>query len=128
MLDGKEWPTVEHYFQAAKFADHPAYVEKIRSAATPADAKRLGQTRHLQIVANWNRNRCAVMAAALAAKFANPELRTLLLSTGDAKLVEANKHDSYWGIGDGHGANHLGRLLMKLRTELKSGQMPVLIK
>ena len=54
----------------------------------------------------------------LRAKFADEQLRALLLSTGDARLVENNKHDSYWGIGDGHGANHLGRLLMKLRAEL----------
>lgn len=96
-LDGHEWQTVEHYFQAAKFVDHPAYYAKIRDADSPAEAKRLGQYRKLPIVPDWDRTRCAVMERALMAKFSqNDDLRQLLLGTGDARLIEANKHDEYW--------------------------------
>lgn len=119
-MDGYEWPTVEHYFQAAKFVNHPSYYERIHDAATPLKAKDLGQNRRLTIVADWDRNRCTVMARALNAKFEDPTLRELLLSTGNAKLIEANTHDEYWGIGSGKGANHLGRLLMKLRDQLQT--------
>ena len=44
----------------------------------------------------------------------------MLLDTGDRKLVEHMNWDSYWGDGgDGSGQNKLGKLLMKLREELR---------
>jgi hypothetical protein len=47
-------------------------------------------------------------------------LQTLLLNTGNAVLVYANKKDSFFGIGPaGHGENYLGRILMVLRTNLR---------
>jgi hypothetical protein len=57
------------------------------------------------------------MRGALAAKFAqHAELRDILLSTGNCRLVEHTANDSYWGDGgDGSGANRLGHLLMELR-------------
>lgn len=62
------------------------------------------------------------MREALIAKFEQHEtLRTLLLSTGDAKLVEHTENDSYWGDGgDGSGRNMLGQLLMEVRQKLSS--------
>lgn len=96
--------------------DHPAYYEKIRTAATPLEAKRLGGNRKLSIPPDWDRIRYGVMERGVRAKFdAHPDLKALLLGTGEARLVEANVHDEYWGIGSGKGANRLGRLLMKLR-------------
>lgn len=81
-----------------------------------------GQYRKLPIVADWDRARCVVMECALMAKFSqNDDLRQLLLGTGDARLIEANKHDEYWGIGSGRGANRLGRLMMKVRAALRGG-------
>ena len=43
-LDGVYWPTVEHYFQAQKFAG-AAHADAIRRAATPKQAKTLGRRR-----------------------------------------------------------------------------------
>ena len=34
-LDGKRWPTSEHYFQAQKFPKNPSYQEIIRNRAAP---------------------------------------------------------------------------------------------
>jgi len=61
------------------------------------------------------------MRDVLRAKFTQHEdLRALLLSTGDAKLVEHTANDSYWADGgDGSGRNMLGQLLMQLREELR---------
>lgn len=54
----------------------------------------------------------------------NPELKALLLATGDAQLEEGNAWgDVYWGIspvGSGQGENHLGRILMKVRDSFQS--------
>lgn len=121
-IGGATWPTTEHYFQAQKFKDS-AVQSKIRRANTPMIAARLGRDRSLPLRRDWDSVKVEVMRTALRAKFTqHPELRTLLLSTGTAKLVEHTSNDAYWGDGgDGSGKNMLGRLLMKLRAELRSG-------
>ncbi len=119
-LDGKTWPSVEHYFQAMKFPSEETYQEQIRNASTPAKAKALGSSKEHSIRANWDLEREGVMAKALDAKFTqNEALKQLLLKTGDKKLEENNPSDSYWGIGRGKGKNRLGVLLMNLRAKLK---------
>ena len=38
-LEGKKWPTTEHYFQAQKFApNNPQLIKHIRNMPTPRDA------------------------------------------------------------------------------------------
>jgi predicted NAD-dependent protein-ADP-ribosyltransferase YbiA (DUF1768 family) len=66
------------------------------------------------------------MEAALRKKFAIPELREKLLATGDAWLEEGNHwHDNFWGVchcidcQDEMGWNHLGKLLMKIRADIR---------
>jgi N-glycosidase YbiA len=120
-LDGKEYPTVEHYFQAMKFPANPAFQDQIVAAKTPAAAKKLGSTKVIPIRTDWDTIRNEVMAKALRAKFTqNEPLKALLLSTGSKKLEEASPTDSYWGTGkNGKGQNQLGMLLMELRSELQ---------
>jgi ribA/ribD-fused uncharacterized protein len=43
-LDGKQWPTSEHYFQAQKFED-AAHQEAIRRTKSPMIAARMGRDR-----------------------------------------------------------------------------------
>jgi ribA/ribD-fused uncharacterized protein len=120
VLDGARWPTSEHYFQAQKFAD-AAVRERIRKATGPMEAARLGRDRKLKLRADWESAKVGVMHKALVAKFTqHADLRELLLSTGEAKLVEHTDNDSYWGDGgDGRGRNMLGQLLMRVRGELR---------
>ncbi len=114
------WPTVEHYFQAAKF-DDPAYRERIRTSRSPKDARILGQSRALPIRADWDSKRLEVMLEALRLKFRQRELRALLLSTGESELIESSPVDFFWGSGqDGSGQKMLGRLLMQVREELRA--------
>jgi ribA/ribD-fused uncharacterized protein len=117
----KLWPSVEHYFQAAKFPNDPVYREKIRTAATPEKAKLLGGNRAKKIDPQWDSKREDVMRKALYAKFSQNEvLRNLLLSTGNRDLIEDSPTDSYWGRGNnGTGSNRLGVLLMELRSTLR---------
>lgn len=118
-LMGKVWPTSEHYFQAQKFAG-TEHEETVRHAKTPSIAAKLGRSRSLPLQADWEAVKEDVMRAALKAKFEqHPKLRSLLLSTGDAELIEHTRNDSYWADGgDGAGKNRLGILLMELRAEL----------
>ena len=121
-LDGKRWPTTEHYFQAQKFTATPEYQEEIRLAKTPEKAKSLGASREKPIRADWDQVREDVMKKALKAKFTqNADLKALLLSTGNRPLVEANPTDSYWGYGrTKKGKNRMGILLQQLRDELRA--------
>jgi N-glycosidase YbiA len=119
-IDGERWPTSEHYFQAQKFEDK-AYRAKIRRANSPILAARLGRDRKQKLRRDWESVKVGVMRAAVLAKFTqHEELRALLLSTGDAKLVEHTENDDYWGDGgDGSGRNMLGRILMEVRASLR---------
>ncbi|KAB0877808.1 NADAR family protein [Cronobacter muytjensii] len=47
----------------------------------------------------------------------NIDARRLLLSTGNAELIEHTKNDRYWADGgDGTGKNMLGKILMETRA------------
>jgi ribA/ribD-fused uncharacterized protein len=120
-LNGKRWPTSEHYFQAQKFAGE-AGEEEIRKAAKPAQAASMGRDRKRPLRRDWESVKEQVMMDALRAKFTqHEELKATLLGTGDAVLVEHTANDSYWADGgDGSGKNRLGHLLMKLREELRA--------
>lgn len=122
-LDGKLWPTSEHYFQAQKFLD-PGHQEQIRKANSPMIAARMGRNRKKKLRRDWESVKVEVMRKAVPAKFTqHAELRTILISTGDAKIVEHAERDSYWGDGgDGSGQNVLGRILMEVRWELLASQ------
>jgi len=119
-LDGRTWPTTEHYFQAQKSVD-PAVQSAIRKARTPHEATRLGRDRELHLRPGWDSMRIAVMEKAVAAKFGQHEdIANILLETTNAKLVEHTHRDRFWADGgDGSGKNHLGRILMQVRDELR---------
>jgi N-glycosidase YbiA len=120
-LDGKQWPTSEHYFQAQKFRDEELQ-EQVRQASSPGIAARLGRDRTKPMRRDWEAVKDDVMRRAVRAKFTQHEsLRRKLLATADAVLVEHTDRDSYWGDGgDGSGKNMLGRLLMELREALRA--------
>lgn len=121
-MDGKTWPSVEHYFQAQKFPSDPAYQEEIRKAKSGLKAKSLGQSQEHPIRPDWNTYRLEAMEKAVRAKFTqNEALKKLLLSTGNRELQEASPTDPFWGVGkSGKGENHLGKILMKLRNSLSA--------
>ena len=120
-LQGKRWPTSEHYFQAQKF-QNSAHQKEIVKAKTPMIAARLGRDRKKRLRRDWESVKDNVMREAVTAKFAqHDELREILLATGQAKLVEHTTNDGYWGDGaDGSGKNMLGRILMEVRERLRA--------
>lgn len=124
-IDGRRWPTTEHYFQAQKFAGTERE-EQVRAAASPMTAARMGRSRAHPLRSDWESVKDAVMHSAVLTKFKqHADLRHLLLSTGDAEIVEHTKNDSYWGDGgDGSGRNMLGRILMAVREELRGRGLP----
>jgi N-glycosidase YbiA len=118
-LKGKRWPTSEHYFQAQKFAG-TEHEEAVRMCKKPSEAANMGRSRKLPLRRDWESVKDQVMLDAVRAKFTqHADLKELLLSTGDAKLVEHTENDAYWGDGgDGSGKNRLGQILVRVRDEL----------
>ena len=123
-LDDRYWPTVEHYFQAQKFAE-TEHEERIRISRSPKEAKNLGQTRKLPLRFDWEDVKVHVMRAALIAKFTtHSSLRESLNATGDEELVENAPTDYFWGCGKlGGGQSMLGKLLMETRQALRDGDL-----
>ena len=122
VVDGVNWPTVEHYFQAQKFPGEECaeHRERIRTAGSPQHAKKLGQSRAYPLRADWESAKEEIMLHALRCKFAQPKMRKILLRTKSRQLVEDSPFDSYWGRGrNGKGKNRLGVLLMQVRDELR---------
>lgn len=120
VLKGRTWPTTEHYFQAQKFSD-TQHEEDIRLLKSPMIAARAGRDRKKPLRPDWESVKDTVMAEAVRAKFTqHPRLLELLLSAGDAHLIEHTRNDSYWGDGgDGSGRNGLEQILMSLRAALR---------
>lgn len=120
---GIEYPSAEHAFNAGKTVDLELR-RWIAAAPNPGEAKRRG--RSVELRPEWDRRiRYEVMSEVLQAKFSQPYLRRLLLSTGEAELVEGNTwHDMHWGRcvcprHHGFGANWLGLMLEKIRADLR---------
>jgi ribA/ribD-fused uncharacterized protein len=119
-LDGKHWPTSEHYFQAQKFAGTP-HEDTVRLAPRPMDAANLGRDRSLPMRLDWDQVKDDVMRRAVRAKFdAHADIREILLATGDEELIEETTQDTYWGCGTNRtGKNMLGKILMETREALR---------
>jgi len=115
VIDGREYPTSEHYFQAAK-AGTVEEREKIREAPNPNMAKFLGK--QVVLSPNWETTKYELMKRALRAKFSLPDLKNTLLGTGARVIHEESPKDYEWGNGKGKGRDLLGKALMDVREEL----------
>ena len=116
-FEGRLWRSVEHAYQAAKSGDDEVR-DQVWRMFKPGDAKRFGRTIFLRH--DWEEVKLGVMLRLLETKFSVDPLRTSLLQTGDEELVEGNDWgDTFWGICRGQGQNHLGKMLMQVRSELR---------
>ena len=119
--EGISYPTVEHAFQAQKTFDETER-KKIAQCKKPGRAKGLG--RKVKLRQDWESVKVGIMTEIIRIKFeSDEELKTLLLETGTAKLIEGNTwNDRFWGVCGGKGKNWLGRILMQIREEFQSAE------
>ena len=119
-LDDKQWPTVEHYFQAMKL-ETEADRERIRCAPTAKAARKLGRSRFKRVRKDWRDVRRIVMTRAIYTKCrTDGEVARTLLDTGESTLIENNNYDYFWGCGrDRRGENAYGKVLMDVRNKLQ---------
>lgn len=123
-FEDQVFPTAEHAYQAGKAAK-PAVRDWILSAPSPALVAMAAHGLYTwDIVPTWSKIKFDRMRGVLRAKFSqHPDLLDLLLSTGNARLVEVGTTDNavnrLWGEVNGKGKNMLGVLLMEVRDELR---------
>lgn len=112
----------EAAFQAQKVFDQK--LQQKFATLPPNEAKRLG--RKVTLRKDWDDVRIQVMTEIVRAKFAqHPNLCEKLIATGDTELIEGNTwNDTFWGVCNGIGENHLGQILMKVRDEIIATSKP----
>lgn len=119
-LDGAEWPSVEHYYQAMKY-EEADYREQIRTAPHPADATKLGKSKKHGRRKDWDKVKETYMTRGTYIKCrTHPEVAKALLDTDDLPIIETSQYDYYWGCGrDLRGNNVYGKILMNVRKQLR---------
>ena len=135
-LDGVEYKSAEHAFQAIKartFGDE-THFGKILKAKSAQSAKSFGKKVSGFKDDVWTpEKKEGIMKQIVRAKFTqNLELRKKLVDSGDKILANADARDKFWGVGTSattaiakdpskwKGENRLGKMLMELRTELRA--------
>lgn len=116
--NGLTFQSNEAAFQAQKTLNEGQRRKFTRMAPNKAKAK----GRNVILRSDWEQIKNKIMYEICYAKFTqNPELKEKLLATGDEELVEGNTwHDTYWGVCNRRGKNKLGKILMRVREELRN--------
>lgn len=121
VLENQEWKTSEIYFQAQKFkgTEHEVIIRNMKSSLSAA---KYGRRKDLPLREDWDSVKDDVMRAAVYAKFSqNPNIKQILLGTGNQEIIESTTDDYYWGCGtEKTGKNMLGIILMETRELLRT--------
>lgn len=114
--EGMPYLSVEHAYQAAKTNDYNERKTVDWLNLTAGEAKKAGQT--LTLRKDWDEVKLDIMDRLVRRKFKEPLYRNALMETGTEELIEGNTWgDTFWGVCNGVGENHLGKILMKIRAE-----------
>lgn len=126
VFDGTAYPSVEHAYVASKTLDSKKRKE-ILELTLPGEVKKLG--RKIKLRPSWDTLRLHYMRDFVTQKFqGDTQLAnllmdtyptTLLMDTYPTTLIEGNHWghwgDTFWGVYNGEGQNHLGKILMDVR-------------
>lgn len=126
-FEGITYKSSEAAYQAAKTLDTEQ--RKEIALLSPGGSKAAG--RNLTLRPDWEEVKVKIMYVIVTEKFKNPDLRKMLMDTGDAYLVEGNTWgDCIWGVDltKGVGDNMLGQILMKVRNEILEEEFKKLMR
>ena len=133
-IDGKSYPTTEHFIQEQKaiLFNQPLLASQIASADSPSQCKTMSKNISGYNHQQWCNHFPTLIEKALKNKVAqNPIVLQSLLNTGAKRLGEAT-FDKPWGTGLGlrdvntlnvtlwNGSNVMGNTLEKIRDEFKT--------
>ncbi len=119
-LDGIEYPSVEHAYMSAK-STNPEW-KRICSNSDNSPGYIKKSSRVVTLVSNWEEIKLDVMQECIRQKFSQEPFRTQLLATGNMHLQEGNRwNDKFWGVclKTNQGLNHLGKIIMQVREDLR---------
>lgn len=125
-LDGTYIRTSEALYQACRFPHLPDIQNMIVQERSPMTAKMRSKPFRKHSRPDWELVRVPVMKWCLRMKLISnwDTFSELLLQTGDDPIVEDSRKDDFWGAKPDSdsliGCNVLGRLLMELRSILRS--------
>jgi len=118
-FEGDYYPSTENAYQAAKCANREDRQKFFN--IRPSEAKALGKPGVLPKRKDWHEVNLQIMYELNKQKFEANFLKSLLLSTGDEILQEGNTWgDTFWGVCNGKGENNFGKILMRIRSELRN--------
>lgn len=121
--EGKVYPSVEHAYISAK-SDDDGWKQLCASSKYRAgDLKQV--SKDIELREDWEDVKVFIMYDLLKLKFTQQPFKNKLLDTGDIELIEGNWWgDEFWGINvnTDTGQNILGKLLMKIRREIRNGK------
>lgn len=115
MIDDKiyKFTCAEAAFQAFKCPQRASEFENIDGYT----AKKLGK--RVQLRSDWEQIKNQIMLNVVCTKFMqNPDMFRRLRNTKSIIVEENTWGDTYWGVCNGVGENHLGKILMKIRDEV----------
>ncbi len=118
---GKLHMTSEHVYHSEKFEDE-SLKEQIRNARSAHDALKLSHANKDKYRKDWDKIKLSVMKKILYVKTEqHPYVKKKLLDSGNKELIEDSWRDSFWGWGPNKdGENHLGKLWMEIRDEIRN--------
>jgi len=118
-LDGVVYKTAEHAYQTLRM--EAAAQESVRTTTSPLEAWRVAQKCKAEGLLNETVDRDELMEKIFRAKLTqHQDIRDILIESGDRELLKVYDTDYYWGTGaDGSGENRMGKLWMKLRSEIE---------
>ena len=122
-MDNEYFQTSEHAFQYLKFVDtNKEVAESIKKSFSPNDARTIAHENKTSRLANWSDIKYEKMEEVLKLKVEqNPIVKECLLNTKDYSIAECCiDEDTDWGVDNNNqGENHLGKIWMKIRDELR---------
>ena len=123
VYNGVNYKSSEHAYMASKFTDS-IFKDLIINAVTPSQAKFLANKQlKSKIREDWDIVKLGIMEEIVMAKFVPVHMRDMLLDTANAELIEGNWwNDTFWGVCNGRGENHLGKILMSVRNHYRLEQ------
>lgn len=116
-----EFPSVENAYQYAKLPDELREdVDYIKFFTTCSAAESKNKGNEIQIRSDWSAElKLKIMEDLVRQKFQHNDLREFLRSTGHRHIIEGNTwNDTFWGVCCDKGSNHLGKILMLVRSEI----------
>ena len=109
--NGHTFKCSESAFQAQKDLSRTSEFEMLDGYK----AKKLG--RKVNIRSDWESVKLDIMREILRIKFQDPVLANKLLSINEPIIEDNTWNDTFWGICNGVGENHLGKLLEEIKMD-----------